>query len=205
MANHLPGTAGYREQAEALFKRYEEIPFDHAHAPVLSFVPKNPSRILDIGAGTGRDAAHLAAQGHEVVAVEPTDALRSRAIEKHHAARIEWIDDGLPELSALAGHEGTFDVIMLTAVWMHLDQAERRRGMGRLSALVKDDGHVIMSLRHGPVPEGRRMFQVTAEETVSLAEGQGLKMLLNQKAQSIREPNKRLGVTWTRLVFRKRG
>jgi protein-L-isoaspartate O-methyltransferase len=32
--------------------------------------------VLDIGSGTGRDAAGLAAMGHSVVAVEPTAELR---------------------------------------------------------------------------------------------------------------------------------
>jgi len=31
-----------------------------------------------------------------------------------------------------------------------------------------------MSLRHGPVPDGRRMFDVSADETVALGEQAGL-------------------------------
>ncbi|WP_429088889.1 hypothetical protein [Aeromonas allosaccharophila] len=38
-----------------------------------------PRRLLDVGAGSGRDAAFLAGlhQGHSVVAVEPSQALAS--------------------------------------------------------------------------------------------------------------------------------
>jgi hypothetical protein len=32
---------------------------------------------------------------------------------------------------------------------------------------VRNGGIVIMSLRHGPIPTGRRMFEVSAEETIA--------------------------------------
>ncbi len=35
-------------------------------------------------------------------------------------------------------------------------------------------GQILMSLRHGPVPPGRRMFDVSADETIALAAGHGL-------------------------------
>jgi hypothetical protein len=61
-------------------------------------------------------------------------------------------------------------------------------------------GIVIMSLRHGPVPPGRRMFEVWAEETIALAQRSKLCCTLNQEAEaSLRQP----GVSWTRLAFQK--
>lgn len=35
-------------------------------------------------------------------------------------------------------------------------------------------GQIVMSLRHGSVPPGRRMFEVSADETVALAAAHGL-------------------------------
>ncbi|MCH3719072.1 hypothetical protein LZB68_08320, partial [Campylobacter lari] len=81
----------------------------------------------------------------------------------------EWVDDALPDLDGLRGR--AFDVIMLTAVWMHLDADERARGMAALAALLAPGGQILMSLRHGPVPSGRRMFDVSADETIALAAG----------------------------------
>ncbi|MDB5837290.1 MAG: SAM-dependent methyltransferase, partial [Caballeronia sp.] len=37
--------------------------------------------------------------------------------------------------------------------------------MPNVSSLVHEGGVLIMSLRHGPIPRGRRMFDVSAEET----------------------------------------
>lgn len=193
------GTEGYAEEAERLVKQYESISFSDVHKQVLHLIPDAPSRILDVGSGTGRDAAAFAALGHHVTAVEPTDELRVRAAALHPSPRIEWIDDGLPDLPSLVGHR--FDVVMLTAVWMHLDESQREPSMPRIASLVDASGVTIFSLRYGPIPQGRRMFIVSAEETVRFAEAAGLKLILRFDHQDglLRRP----GVSWTRLAFRR--
>ena len=193
------GTEGYAEQADALVRQYESIAFADVHRDVLPLMPTPPALVLDIGAGTGRDAAGFAALGYRVTAVEPTAALRQRAMALHPSPRIAWLDDSLPELAALSSRAETFAIVMLTAVWFHLDQKQRQRGMQRVAALVKPGGVMLLSLRHGPVPAGRRMFEVTPAETIVLAQHQGLHCI-----QSL--PNhgsllNRLDVSWDRLAF----
>jgi len=197
----VSGTEGYAAEAEALVGQYEGIRFADIHKQVLHLIPAAPCRVLDIGSGTGRDAAAFAAMGHAVVAVEPIAELRERAAALHPSPRIEWLDDGLPELSRLAARGEDFDVVMLTAVWMHLDEDQRRRAMPRVAALVRRGGVAILSLRHGPVPPGRRMFEVSAEETAALAAAEGLAVALrlDDRADDLGRP----GVSWTRLAFSK--
>jgi SAM-dependent methyltransferase len=197
------GTEGYAEEAERLVEGWREVSFADVHRPILHLIPAVPSRIVDIGAGTGRDAAALAAMGHEVVAVEPTDELRQPGMVLHPSSRIEWLDDSLPDLAVLTARGETFDVVMLTAVWMHLDEPRRRRAMPRVAAMLRAGGVMIMSLRHGPVPGGRRMFEVPAEETIQLARAQALEPVLNLREPSIQPANRLAGVTWTRLAFAK--
>lgn len=199
----MSGTEGYAEEAAELFRRYESIPAAAAHRAILHLIPTAPSQILDIGAGTGRDAAWFASQGHRVVAVEPTDAMRIPAMALHPSPRIEWLDDSLPDLALLRAHGATFDLVMLTAVWMHLDEAERRQAMPNLAALVRAGGAVIMKIRHGPVPEGRRMFEISPEETIELARMQGLHPVLNLRTESSQEQNRVAGVSWNTLAFVK--
>lgn len=203
--SRFSGTEGYADEAEELFVRYERIPFTDSHEPLLHLIPEEPSDILDIGAGTGRDAGYLAGQGHRVTAVEPVDELRLPAQALHPSPRIEWIKDGLPELEVLRARGDSYDVIMMTAVWMHLDPDERRAGMRNLASLLRAGGTVLMMLRYGPVPEGRRMFQVTAEETAQLAGAHGLTLLLNEHRSSIKNHVQQKGVSWTYLAFRSGG
>ena len=197
----VSGTEGYADEAEALAKQYESISFAEVHRQVIHLIPTAPSRLLDIGAGTGRDAAAFAAMGHSVMAVEPTAELRLRAVALHPSPQIQWLDDSLPDLVHLHEHGEIFDVAMLTAVWMHLDEQQRQRGMPWVAGLVRAGGVMILSLRHGPVPLGRRMFEVTADETISLAQAHdlGVKLRYDHQEAVLGSP----GITWTRLAFSK--
>jgi SAM-dependent methyltransferase len=197
----VSGTEGYAEEAEALLKQYESIRFTDVHRQMLHLIPTIPGRVLDIGSGTGRDAAGFAAMGHTVVAVEPTAELRERAAVLHPSPRIEWLDDSLPDLAMLTERGETFVVVMLTAVWMHLDEQQRRRAMPKATGLVRCGGVMIISLRHGPVPPGRRMFDVSAEETTQLASAGGLSLLLKLDNQD--GALGRTGVSWSHLAFSK--
>jgi len=203
MSSRVSGTEGYAEEAEELFKLYENISAADLHRAVLHLIPTAPGSILDIGSGTGRDAAWFAAQGHRVVAVEPTDAMRIPAMALHPSPQIEWLDDSLPDLALLLARGEKFDVVMLTAVWMHLDAEQRRRAMPNLASLVRQGGAVIMQIRHGPVPVGRRMFEVSPEETIELAQTQDLHPVLNLRTESRQEQNRIAGITWTSVAFVK--
>jgi SAM-dependent methyltransferase len=197
----LSGTEGYAEEAEALAVRYEGMTLEQVYGDALPLFPKPPASVLDIGAGTGRDAAALAARGHKVVvAVEPTQALREHGQKIHAARKIKWLDDGLPDLDKVFDLDRRFDLILLNAVWMHLDKDQRRPAMAGIASLTEPGGHIVLSLRHGPVPAGRRMFPVTAAETVALAEWQGLRTLYNKQHPDM---HGREGVSWTWLVFER--
>ena len=199
----VSGTEGYAEEAEALFRQYESIPAADAHRAVLHMIPPTPASILDIGSGTGRDAAWFASQGHRVVAVEPTDEMRLPAMALHPSPRIEWLNDSLPDLALVRRRGETFDLVMLTAVWMHLDEAQRRQAMPNLAALLRTGGAIIMKIRHGPVPPGRRMFEVGPEETIALARIEGLHPVLNVRTESSQEKNRAAGVSWINLALVK--
>ena len=175
MTAGIAGIAGYGPHAAALAEQYESLSFAHVHRGVLHLFPTQFSNVLDIGAGSGRDAAALARSGHRVVAVEPTTELRSEGKRLHASLAIEWVDDHLPTLETLRQSHRRFDLILLTAVWMHLDELERRMAMATIAELLAEGGLVSMSLRHGPIPHGRRMFEVSADETIELGAQFGLR------------------------------
>ena len=197
----VSGTEGY-DDTDAMVRRFEGFTFVALHEPILTLLPPAPARVLDIGAGSGRDAAGFAALGYRVVAVEPMAGLRQRAAELHPSPSIEWVDDSLPDLARMTARGEMFDVVMLTAVWMHFDEPQRRRGMPVVAALVRPGGVLSFSLRHGPIPPERRMFAVSGDETVALAAEAGLDGILRIDEQAAFSDNP--SVTWTQLAFRKR-
>lgn len=198
--NSLPSTAGYAEAADALVEQYESVSFAEVHRDVLHLFPTRPSAVLDIGAGSGRDAAALAEQGHQVVAVEPTAELRLLGRRIHADQAVEWIDDSLPGLPVLRARDRRFDLVLLTAVWMHLDDRQRESAMDGIAGLLAAGGQVVLSLRHGPVPAGRRMFDVSPDETIRLARRHSLDLVhLSRRA----DPHSRPGVSWSYLGLRQ--
>jgi SAM-dependent methyltransferase len=193
------GTQGYGNEAPELLKLYESISFEDGHVGILDLVPPAPIDVLDIGAGTGRDAAWFAARGDLVTAIEPTREMREGAMALHTAPNIEWIDDCLPDLASVRGR--TFDLVWMSAVWMHFLAPERATMMPVVAALLRPGASLMISLRHGTPREGRRMFEVGAGETAALAEQAGL-----ETVRAGEFPSERLSdVTWSRLWFRKTG
>src|SRR5262249_62188734 len=93
--------------------------------------------MFDIGAGTGRDAAWLAAKGHEVVAIEPSNAMRRHGQQLHQRDHIRWVDDRLPSLATTLRLGLAADIILLSGVWQHLPPADRPRVASRTPAREK--------------------------------------------------------------------
>ncbi len=191
---------GYDRVASDLFERYDALDTREVNAPIMHLVPSPPSRVLDVGAGTGRDAAWLAALGHNVVAVEPTHGLRGREAPLF-AIRHRVAGRPAPELETLSGRPDVFDFIKLTAVWAHLDQDEQRQSLDVLSSLLAPGGVLAFSIKCGAAPSDRPVHKVEIGPTIAHARSLGLSLLLDLDAPSVQPANRALGVTWTWLAF----
>jgi SAM-dependent methyltransferase len=80
-----------------------------------------PGRVLDVGAGSGRDMAELARRGHAAYGLEPSAALRALAAERHPSLAARLRDASLPELGTPFADEvpaGGFDGLVCSAVRM---------------------------------------------------------------------------------------
>ena len=117
----------YDRHAGEVADGYERLDAERLYAWVADLMPPAPARALDIGAGTGRDAAWLAARGYRTTAVEPCRAMRTIAAARHPEAAVDWVDDRLPDLRKLEADGAAADLVLMNAVWMHLDPADRTR------------------------------------------------------------------------------
>jgi Methyltransferase domain len=113
----VAGASGwYDAHAPDLVRRYEATILQTCTVGLAVFSRTRPAR-SSIGAGSGRDAGWFAAQGYDVVAVEPSTRMRSEAERLHPDPRIRWINDQLPDLTVVGPLAISFDVVMLSAVW----------------------------------------------------------------------------------------
>jgi hypothetical protein len=88
-------------------------------------------------------------------------------------------------------------------VWTHLDESERRESMRTMTSLLSPGGILVLSVRKGPAPAGRRTFPVPPHETAASAESQGLETVLDVEAESLQSANRAAGVKWNWLAFRR--
>ncbi|MBL6077728.1 methyltransferase domain-containing protein [Belnapia sp. T18] len=189
----------YNENASSVVARYEAIDPSALHAWLRALLPEAPSTVLDIGAGSGRDAGWLASLGYEVVAAEPSAAMREGAIRRHPNPRIRWIEDALPSLDGLGRSGLSFDAILVSAVWQHVHPSQRARAFRKLASVLKPGGLLAITLRHGPDPSGRGMHPVSLEEVEALARNYGLAVVRTVRAADMQG---RPEVIWTKVALR---
>lgn len=192
---------GYADSARDLVPAFEALPSRQVLAPIADFLPMGCFRVVEVGAGSGRDAAFLAARGSAVLAVEPVAAFREAGASRHPSPRIEWLDDCLPALVRTLQRGDTFDLVLLVAVWQHLDSPQRAIAMANLRRLASVGGRLVLSIRHGPGAEPRTCFAASADDTIELARRNGFGLLARRQAESVQARNRDAGVTWTWLVF----
>jgi SAM-dependent methyltransferase len=191
----------YAAASADLITRFEGVSPARLYAPIADLLPSSPSRIVDIGAGTGRDAAWLADKGHDVVAVEPVDEFRRAGIALHKSQRIEWLNDRLPDLCGVRSRKTRFDRVLLSAVWQHLDNAQRCVAMRSLADVTAPGGILIMSLRHGPGALSRQIHEVRPGVIIDAALRIGFELIRERQAESMQAANRAAGVHWTWLAF----
>lgn len=181
--------------------RYADPPFSERHKSFRFFFPEVPACVLDIGAGVGVDAQGFAELGHKVVAVEPAEAMRAFAAEDRDHANITWMDDCLPRLENVKAMGLSFDFVLASASFMHLPDDCQTDGFNAIASLMKPEAHLAMSLRHGPVPEGRTMYDLSPDHAAKLAAAARLALVRHEeKPDRVGRP----GVTWSMMVFEKR-
>lgn len=194
------GFLPYNAEAPQLRVTYAQTPFAERHAFFRDHFPDQPARVLDVGAGIGADAHGFADLGHMVVAVEPADAMRAVAVEVRDHENICWLNDHLPELAKVRALGERFDFILANASFMHLGPSHQAAGMATLGALGAPGARVALTLRHGPVPEGRTMYEISPETLIKLAADAGLSILGHHEGKGRKNVP---GVTWSSLIFCK--
>lgn len=205
----------YNENASNLAQQYLSKSFEEVHQSWAEFLPSiisNPNaRILDLGAGSGRDAKYLADLAQDthpeknniqVLAVEPATELLKLGQQTTAGTKVKWLNDSLPALSSVTKLEVSFDLILLSAVWMHIAPSDRPRAIRKLANMLKPGGKIVISLRHGQTEEDftqRKMHVVCADELKKLASGVGLFCKLETPKES--DKIGRNHVTWQTLVL----
>jgi SAM-dependent methyltransferase len=191
----------YDAEAQKLAAIYNEVAAEMVHGSwFANDVKGTPGFACDIGAGSGRDANWLAEKGWDVIAVEPSQGMRELAIPKSHP-NVTWLDDSLPELARLRTLGHRFDLVLLSAVWMHVPPGQRERAFRILTELLKPGGTLVITLRHGSDEQENRergFHLVSSAELAQIAQRRAVVM-----CDLVTQPDEtRAHVRWEIVVCR---
>ena len=111
------------------------------HAVVRRFF--QPGLTADIGCGSGREVAWLAANGYPAVGYDPSAGLLAQARARYPQLVFEAA--ALPDLAGISA--GTFDNVLCETVIMHLPPDLIAPSVRRLVSILKPDGILYLSWR----------------------------------------------------------
>ncbi len=148
-----PAIDYFNDRADELARQYNSLDRAKVHADLLAALPQGRVlRVLDIGAGSGADAAMFADLGHVVTAAEPAETLARTGKEVFKNKNIHWNTDVLPEMNAATQAGGDFDVITSVGVLQYIDKESRSSSLSKMFSLAARGGHVEIQY---PTPASR--------------------------------------------------
>ena len=104
------------------------------------------------------------------------------------------MDDSLPALEKVLRSKLTFDLIWLSAVWMHVPPSARVRAFRKLVSVMSPGGSMMLTLRQGPPPADRPMEPATAADVEVLARRHGLQTVRSERvSRCLRAGRDRVG------------
>ena len=123
--------------------------------------------------------------------------MRKEAKRRHPKSKVQWINDRLPDLGSVSRQE-PFDLILLSAVWMHVAKSERKRAFRKIVNLLKPGGTLAVTLRHGPHDPERGFREVSVEGLEDLARDHGAVVAYQGES---RDCQGRKGSRWSHVAI----
>jgi SAM-dependent methyltransferase len=193
----------YEEHAAQVFERYMSADVGIAKYFQVAFLPK--SRLLDIGAGAGRNLASLVAEEHEAYGVEPSEQLRNHAIAHYPTLEGRLLAGRLPGLPDDFNHR--FDGVICSAVFMHIPESEQFDAAVEIREVLKPDGRLLIAVpsRRDDIgsdnrdKNGRLFAPIQPNALVLLFERLGFQLIGRWEDE---DSMGRAGVSWTTMLFR---
>jgi SAM-dependent methyltransferase len=179
-----PTLDAYARHAAAFAADWEDVqpaPVD-LHDVVHRFF-RHGGATVDVGCGSGRDAAWLVANGYPTIGVDASQALLAEARRRHPEVRFEH--GALPELAGLDA--GAWANVLCETVIMHLEPLQMRRAAARLVELLAAEGTLYLTWRvtrgaHRRDEHGRLYASFDPELVLSALVG--LELLLDEEVTS---------------------
>jgi len=197
----------YDEQAEDISDRYESADVSRLHAMLLRYLPSRGASVLELGCGSGRDAAFLRACGYEVTAVDASGGMVAEATRIHPelSGRVSCAAAPFPGGSPLLRR--TFDAVICIGALMHIPDAGLPETVLQIRRMLRPGGVLFVEVSVGRAGlrgerdgTGRLFRERRPEELQPLFEQHGFTFSARRESpDSLGRP----ALRWVSLVFNR--
>jgi SAM-dependent methyltransferase len=199
-----PTLTHYNRHAAEMSDQYESADVTRLHQHLLETLPAE-GRILEVGCGSGRDLAFLQAQGFDVTGLEPSEGMRTKALERHPQLAGQLHPGTIPFSTGIDALKPPYDAVLAIAVIMHLRDQELADWIRQLKAVLKPDGILFLSASYareglnGQRDEGGRLFvERTPEQVDAMMREGGL-----EKVRTFHSPDTlKRPILWFTQIYR---
>jgi len=196
----------YQESATDLTTNYETADVTQMHQQMLKVYEDRFPNLLEIGCGSGRDAAFMVSSGYCVSAVDGSQAMIDEAVKIHPELNDRLSVVELPkDLSKL---QGEYDGVYSIATLMHLSEIEVLPVMMKIVELLREGGLLFFSVcterddtnEYGYDEKGRYFNKMTKPQWMAMCKACNLECVqVSESGDGLG----RGGITWLTIVAEK--
>jgi len=172
----------YDQDAEHYAQEWESQPAgDDLRETVKNFFTQGPT--IDVGCGSGRDAAWLCANGYPTLGVDASVGLLSQAHALH--PELNLVHSALPELPGIEEHH--YENVLCETVIMHLPVDLIESSVHKLLMLLKSQGILYLSWRvteHQDRRDEKGRLYASFDERIVINGLVGAQLLMDEKVVS---------------------
>ncbi len=192
----------YDEHACDLTKRYESVSSSRFLSGLIDMIPAG-SKVLDLGCGSGRDAAYLLSEGFDVLGLDGSQSMLEEAMRSHPELSDRLIFQVLPGVLSFA--DDSLDAVVSIACLMHFDPVEIGQILSEIHRILNIKGLVLITVRRAlssspALDEHGRYFT-----PISISDWEELFSCGGLRIEKITHEKDALGrsLTWTSFLLRK--
>ena len=197
----------YQQNAKALATRYEAADVAQMQT-MLTACFAEYSTLLEIGCGSGRDAAFMLSHGYEVTAVDGSREMIESAMKHHPELADRLLEVRLPAGLNSAFTPDSYDGIFSIATLMHLPEDDIWATLTAIATMLRPNGRFFFSVsiarddvdEFGFDKKGRRFTPLTQEHWLQLCQHCGLREVMTKTSG---DGLGRKGIVWLTCIVER--